>query len=96
MHHICNTLWHFPSEEKLQSLLENCKTESHPLLRNKEIITIFASALADRIRSPSGLRMNIRLVIENHENEIPPENRRDVFKLFNRVLTDIAIKHFKH
>lgn len=96
MHHICDTLWRFPPKEELQSFIENYTTQSHPLLRNKEIIDIFASALAERTRSPWGLKMNIHLVIKNHENEIPREYRSDIFKLFNKVLTDIAIKHSSH
>lgn len=96
MHHICDTLWRLPPKEELQSLLENYTTESDPLLQNKKLINIFASALADRTRSPSALRMNIHLVIKNHENEIPRENRSDIFKLFNRVLRDIAIKYSSH
>lgn len=96
MHHICDIQWRFPPKEELQTLLENYATESYPLLRNKEILNIFANAFAERVRSPHGLKMNVHLVIITHEMEIPPENRRNISKLFNKVLADIAIKYSKH
>lgn len=92
-HHICDTLWCFPSKEELQSSLENYAAISDPLLQDKKITGIFANGLANRIRSPFALRKNIRLLLAIHESEIAPERREAIYKLFNEVLPNIAIPY---
>lgn len=90
MHHICRTQLLFPSKDKLQVALENYRALSDPWLREKKITDIFANGLADRERSPMGLRMNIRLLLSAHTDVIPPQHQRDLLTLFTKVLTDIA------
>ena len=92
-HHICDTLWSFPPKEELQSALENYTAISSPLLRDKKITEIFANELAERIRSPEALRMNVHLLLVMHESEIGTENRNAIGELYNKVLKDIAISY---
>lgn len=92
-HHLCNSYLRFPPEEQLRIALESHAALSSFGLQKNKIIEIFARALANRQRSPTGVGLNVHLLICAHKTEIPRQYRKNILDLFTKALIDIGTKY---